>query len=64
MHGSLLESARALYSIRINDTCIKECRNVMANEDHIAKVKRGENVWRHWRDENPKVVPDFWGADL
>jgi hypothetical protein len=36
----------------------------MANEQHLALLKRGVEVWNAWRFENPRVVPNLRGADL
>src|SRR6266516_4310672 len=41
----------------------------MANEDHLAWLKQGVEVWNTWRKKNPKIPPDLSevnlsGADL
>ncbi len=41
----------------------------MANDAHIAQLKKGVDAWNAWRDENPDIIPDlsstnFSGADL
>jgi Pentapeptide repeats (8 copies) len=36
----------------------------MANEGHVALLKRGVNAWNAWRDKNPEVRPNLSGADL
>jgi hypothetical protein len=36
----------------------------MANQDHIAIVRQGLEVWNNWRKDNPEVRPDLSGADL
>ena len=37
----------------------------MANEEHIALLKQGVDVWNEWRRENPDVWPiDLFKADL
>ncbi len=36
----------------------------MANEEHLALLKQGVNVWNEWREKNPKIRPDLRGADL
>jgi uncharacterized protein YjbI with pentapeptide repeats len=36
----------------------------MADEEHLAKLKEGVEVWNQWRDENPTIRPDLSGADL
>jgi len=36
----------------------------MANQKHLAKLKRGAEQWNEWREENPSVVPDLAEADL
>jgi hypothetical protein len=36
----------------------------MANEEHVALLKQGVEVWNKWRKENPVVRPDLNGANL
>src|SRR3954454_22737808 len=37
----------------------------MANEKHVAQLKKGVDAWNAWRSENPDVAcPDLEGADL
>jgi uncharacterized protein YjbI with pentapeptide repeats/ribosomal protein L29 len=36
----------------------------MANDQHLAILLQGVDVWNAWRKENPDVVPDLSGADL
>lgn len=36
----------------------------MANEQHLALLQRGTEVWNAWREKEPKVQPDLSGADL
>jgi Pentapeptide repeats (8 copies) len=36
----------------------------MANDDHIAQLKKGVDAWNAWRDENPTSSPDLIGAEL
>ncbi len=36
----------------------------MANEEHLAIIKQGVEVWNVWREDNPGVAPDLFGADL
>jgi hypothetical protein len=36
----------------------------MANQEHVAQIKRGAKVWNEWRKENPAIVPDLSKADL
>jgi hypothetical protein len=36
----------------------------MANEEHLAQLKRGVEAWNDWRDENPGIQLDLRGADL
>jgi hypothetical protein len=36
----------------------------MANEEHLAILKKGIDVWNKWREENPGVVPDLSHAKL
>ena len=36
----------------------------MANEEQLAILKQGVEVWKKWRQMNPKVEVDFSGANL
>jgi hypothetical protein len=36
----------------------------MANEEHVALLKKGAEVWNKSREENPNIVPDLRGARL
>lgn len=36
----------------------------MANEEHLAILQRGVEVWNQWRRENPDIEPDLSEADL
>jgi len=36
----------------------------MANDEHLAILKQGVEVWNKWRDENQYVRPDLSGTDL
>jgi uncharacterized protein YjbI with pentapeptide repeats len=36
----------------------------MANDEHVALLKKGVDAWNAWRDENPDIRPDLMGADL
>jgi uncharacterized protein YjbI with pentapeptide repeats len=36
----------------------------MANDDHVAILKKGVEVWNAWREANPDIRPDLSGADL
>jgi uncharacterized protein YjbI with pentapeptide repeats len=36
----------------------------MANDDHVALLKKGVAAWNAWRDENSNVHPDLSGAYL
>jgi uncharacterized protein YjbI with pentapeptide repeats len=36
----------------------------MANEDHLARLKQGVQVWNQWRAANRDIKPDLAGADL
>ncbi|MEH2032196.1 MAG: pentapeptide repeat-containing protein [Nostoc sp.] len=31
----------------------------MANEEHLAILKQGVQVWNEWRDKNPSIQPNF-----
>jgi uncharacterized protein YjbI with pentapeptide repeats len=36
----------------------------MANEEHLAQLKQGVEVWNQWRASNPAIKPNLAGADL
>jgi hypothetical protein len=36
----------------------------MANEEHVALLRKGVNAWNKWRKENPEVLPNLRGANL
>ena len=36
----------------------------MANEEHLAILKQGVEVWNKWTEENPEILFDLIGADL
>jgi uncharacterized protein YjbI with pentapeptide repeats len=36
----------------------------MANDEHVAILKKGVAAWNAWRDENPNIPPDLTGANL
>jgi uncharacterized protein YjbI with pentapeptide repeats len=36
----------------------------MANEEHVAQLRKGAAVWKAWRDEKPDIRPDLREADL
>jgi hypothetical protein len=36
----------------------------MANEEHVAILKKGVATWNAWRDENPTIRPNLFAANL
>jgi uncharacterized protein YjbI with pentapeptide repeats len=36
----------------------------MANDEHVALLKKGVTAWNAWRHENPDIRPDLYGAGL
>jgi Pentapeptide repeats (8 copies) len=36
----------------------------MANDEHVAILKKGAEAWKAWRDKNPNIVPDLCEANL
>ncbi len=36
----------------------------MANEEHVAPLRQGVNVWNAWREKEPSIRPDLSGANL
>jgi len=37
---------------------------VMANEEHLAILRQGAEVWNEWRQENPNLTPELDEANL
>jgi hypothetical protein len=31
----------------------------MANDEHVAMLKKGVDAWNAWREENPDIRPDL-----
>jgi uncharacterized protein YjbI with pentapeptide repeats len=36
----------------------------VANQDHLAILKQGVEVWNQWTEDNPKIAPDLGETDL
>jgi hypothetical protein len=36
----------------------------MANDEHVALLKKGVTVWNAWREGNPDIRPDLSDANL
>ena len=36
----------------------------MANDEHVALLKKGVTAWNQWRDDNVNTLPDLRGANL
>ena len=36
----------------------------MANEEHLAILRQGVDVWNVWREANPQVQPNLYQVDL
>src|SRR5215831_5361102 len=36
----------------------------MANDEHVAMLKKGVRAWKAWRNENPDICPDLGRAHL
>src|SRR5260370_10247118 len=36
----------------------------MANDEHVALLKKGVAAWNAWREENPHISPDLTKANL
>ena len=37
---------------------------LMANLEHIERLRKGLKLWRNWRYDNPDVLPDLTSVDL
>jgi uncharacterized protein YjbI with pentapeptide repeats len=36
----------------------------MANDEHVAMLKKGVDAWNEWRDQNKSIAPDLYKANL
>jgi hypothetical protein len=36
----------------------------MANDEHVAMLRKGVGAWNEWRHENPDIKPDLAQANL
>ena len=36
----------------------------MANQNHLAVLKKGVAAWNNWREKNPEIQPDLSKANL
>jgi uncharacterized protein YjbI with pentapeptide repeats len=36
----------------------------MADQQHVALLKQGVDVWNRWKQEHQQIQPDFTGAHL
>ena len=36
----------------------------MANDEHVAMLKKGVDAWNAWRSKTPDIRPDLRGARL
>jgi Pentapeptide repeats (8 copies) len=36
----------------------------VANDEHVAMLRKGVDAWNAWRHESPDILPDLRGADL
>ncbi len=36
----------------------------MANQEHLAILKQGVEIWNQWRKNNPGILPDLSYTDL
>ena len=36
----------------------------MANDEHVAMLRKGVDAWNEWRFEKPLNIPDLSGANL
>jgi hypothetical protein len=52
------------YQLHPTEYCISNRDTAMANDEHVAMLKKGVVAWNAWRRDNPDVRPDFSGADL
>jgi hypothetical protein len=61
-HGIKSTLTNLIAPATINSIPTVECR--MANEEHVALLKQGLEVWNKWREENPDISPDLRSPDL
>src|SRR5690348_289939 len=39
-------------------------KNMMANQQHLNKLREGVDTWNQWRADHPEITPDLSGAEL
>jgi hypothetical protein len=39
-------------------------RDLMADEEHVKRLRQGVDAWNQWRKDTPNVIPDLSGANL
>jgi uncharacterized protein YjbI with pentapeptide repeats len=44
-------------------SALRECEPV-ANDEHVALLRRGTAIWNEWRARNSSIAPDLSGANL
>jgi hypothetical protein len=57
--GNLPEDAGTELNVRISGE-----REPVANDEHLALLRRGTAIWNEWREQNPSVAPDISGANV
>jgi hypothetical protein len=53
-----------MWQIGLNADDHAEEGGSMANEEHLAQLKRGNDAWNQWRGAHTEILPDLSGADL
>jgi uncharacterized protein YjbI with pentapeptide repeats len=66
--GSAWKQCLTEVNLLGNSTCIPilylDQDAPMANDEHVAIVKKGVAAWNAWRNENPNILPDLRKANL
>src|SRR5262249_34255364 len=64
LRASCEQQARPRGTARAAEYPYRHWDGPMANEAHVAILKKGVAAWNAWRDENTNIRPDLYRADL
>jgi len=52
------------YQLHPTEYCISNRDTAMANDEHVAMLRKGVDAWNEWRFEKPLNIPDLSGTNL
>src|SRR6516164_4909358 len=64
LRASRQQQARPRGTARAAEYPYRHWDSPMANEEHVAILKKGVDAWNAWRDKNPDIRPDLSEANL